>query len=313
MPKAAFLIAGSPNPAFYSQIAAISLNLRSLPWNNWSYSIHAFFGGEYSQNDQADLERWIPYLQDVEITRVSQESYAKNGNWAQCDALMLSAPRDADVLVALDADTLPVAGFEQVLNHVLKTKSIAGVIAHFIFPGAKSPEDWNAIAKTLINKPLDFQFKYTLVGPTESEARRQAPFYLNGGVVFYSSACFSEFVDRYFNLRKRLMKHMEATDFSSQVATTLACADLNIPTCALPMRFNYPNDIRADQLHPGEQEKVIFYHYLRTNKFNRQEIFTSSENYENFISLDLSGPNRRFQQAVRESLGEQFPFVNLSK
>lgn len=308
MPKVAFVIPGSPTPAFYSQIAAISLALRTLPWTRWTPSIHAFFGGEYTPDECTILSRWIPHLQDVTITRVSQERFAREDNWAQCDVAMLSAPRDADVLVALDADTLPVAGLENILDRVHNSKSIAGVMAHFPFPGARGPEEWNSLAETLIGRSIDFPYTHSLVGPDEPEARRRAPFYLNGGVVFYSRACFGPFLRKYLSLRNRLMREMTATDFSSQVAHTLAIAEREIPAIELPMRYNFPNDEASERLHPVEALEVVIYHYLRTDQFDRHTIFTTRAAYDEFLSLQLSGPNLRFQNAVREILGEEYPF-----
>lgn len=308
MPKVAFLIPASPTVAFYSQIAAISRALHSLSWSNWEPSIHAHFGGELAAGEGTTLEQWLPHLQDVELTRVSQRLYANQGNWAQCDATIISAPRDADVLVSLDADTLPVDGFEDVLDRVKETRCIAGAIAHYPFPGATGPDDWNAMAQAYIGKTLEFSYTHSLVRPGEPDARRQAPFYLNGGVVFYSRDCFDAFALSYLPLREKLMGTMDNNDFSSQVATTLAIADGNIPTWSLPMRYNFPNDEVAEQLHPEESKNVVFHHYLRTAHFNRHEIFTTPEAYGKFMSLALHGPNLRFQSAVEEVLGNDYPF-----
>lgn len=308
MPKVAFLIPASPTDAFYSQIAAISRGLKALRWSAWEPSIHAFFGG----NDPADagdtLDQWLPHLQDVEMTRVSQLNYIKQGNWAQCDATIISAPRDADVLVSLDADTFPAGEFEDVLDRVMQTQCIAGVIAHYPFPGSKGMDDWNVMAKAYISRPLDFSFTHSLVGPDEAEARRQAPFYLNGGVVFYSRTCFDAFAAKYLSLRAVLMRTMENNDFSSQVATTLAIADASIPSWSLPMRYNFPNDAIAQQLQPEESKNVIFHHYLRTSRFNRHAIFATAAEYNSFMALELDGPDLKFQEDVRNVLGTKYPF-----
>lgn len=308
MPKVAFLIPASPTDAFYSQIAAISRGLKALRWSAWEPSIHAFFGG----NDPADagdtLDQWLPHLQDVEMTRVSQLNYIKQGNWAQCDATIISAPRDADVLVSLDADTLPVGEFEDVLDRVMETQCIAGVLAHYPFPGSTGMDGWNEIAKYHIGKPLAFSHTHSLVGPGEPENRRQAPFYINGGVIFYSRECFGKFSRSYLPLREKLMSIMENNDFASQVANTLAIADGNILTWALPMRYNFPNDEIAQQLHPEESQNVIIHHYLRTARFNRHEIFTTAGAYDKFLELELDGPDLRFQKDVRKVLGADYPF-----
>lgn len=250
------------------------------------------------------------------MTRVSPKHFARDDNWAQCDASLLSAPRDADVLVSLDADTLPVSGFEEVLDHVMNTQSIAGVMAHFPFPGSKGAADWNDIASAVIGKPLFCLYTHSLVGPEEPDERRCAPFYVNGGVIFFARGCFGRFLDRYLTLRPRVIERMSAlidpgiaSDFSFQAATTLAIMDSEIPVWSLPMRYNFPNDELADRLHPQESGHAAIYHYLRKDQFDRHEIFTTAEAYAQFLSLPLSGPNSRFQDAVRRVLGTEYPFA----
>jgi hypothetical protein len=44
VPKIAILIAGSPNAAFYSQVAAISAALRALPWARWEPAPYLYLG-----------------------------------------------------------------------------------------------------------------------------------------------------------------------------------------------------------------------------------------------------------------------------
>ena len=61
MRTVAFLIAASPNDAFYSQIAAISAALRCLDWVRWRPSVHVFVGGE-------------PVLRDGRLVRIDQDA-----------------------------------------------------------------------------------------------------------------------------------------------------------------------------------------------------------------------------------------------
>lgn len=312
MPKVSFIIPGSPNDAFYSQIAAISHSLSRLNWHRWEYGIHAYFGGHHQASDGPVLMRWLPYLQDVTITRVSERHYCRDENWAQCDEVMISAPRDADVIAAVDADTLPVADIESVLDEVRAANCVAGVTAHFPFPGAGGMDHWNRIAQETIGKNLDFDYTHSLVAPGEPDDRRRAPFYLNGGVVFYSRNSFNRIFRRYMRIRRKLMQSMTANDFSAQVATTLAIADQQVPIKALPMRFNFPNDLLAQTLHPDELSEVVIFHYLRTDVFNRHAIFASAEEYQRFMAMELHGPNLVFRDKVRTIFGEQYPFPPVS-
>jgi hypothetical protein len=244
----------------------------------------------------------------VHIARTSESDFTEMGNWSQVDASIATAPRDCDAFLCLDADTLPVADFESVLDRVVDGNLVAGVTAHFPVPPATDPQgDWQRWA-ALIDQPIEMAHTHSLVFPHEPVERRISPFYLNGGVVFFSGAAFDRFVPACLRLRHKLMGIMEDTNFSAQVAFTLAVTEQKLKTWALPMRYNFPNDAIAEQLHPDELDHVAIFHYLRTEPFDRHRIFASRDEYESFLSLPLDGVNARFQQAVRRVIGETYPF-----
>jgi hypothetical protein len=76
----------------------------------------------------------------------------------------------------------------------------------------------------------------------------------------------------------------------------------------LPLRYNFPNDPIAVELHPREAENVVIYHYLRKTEFDRHLIFTSRAEYERFLALPLEGVNLQFRDAVRRVIGDTYPF-----
>jgi arginase family enzyme len=119
MPKVAFLVPASPNAGFYSQIAALNLALKKLSWGRWEPELCVTMGARSFPADVNDaFERWLDYVKDFAFSYVSQTRWERMNNWAQVDATLLNAPRDADVYVTLDADTLPVANLEAVLEAV---------------------------------------------------------------------------------------------------------------------------------------------------------------------------------------------------
>ena len=132
MKKVAILIPASPNSAFFSQIAAFTLALSRLDWRRWDPTVYVFLGGE---PDFGALQAWRPYLRDTMMTFVSASlSDAHRFYYAQIDSVFRCAPTDADVLIRMDADTLIVRNFEDLLDYVVDTNSVAGVTAHFPFP-----------------------------------------------------------------------------------------------------------------------------------------------------------------------------------
>ncbi len=75
------------------------------------------------------------------------------------------------------------------------------------------------------------------------------------------------------------------------------------------MRYNFPNDPIAEQMYPAELDRAVVFHYLRTDTFDRHQIFVTTEQYQRFLALHLQGVNRRFQEAVRTIIGERYPFA----
>jgi hypothetical protein len=269
-----------------------------------------YVGGPH---DPTTLEEWRPHLHGVEIHWTSAARFALAGDWAQSDDVFVSAP-DADVLLAMDADTLPIDTLEPVLERVCETGAIAGVIAHYPpFPQALRPasnrEEWRQLSQGLLDAPLDFSYSYTLMDAEVQAEQRATPFYLNFGVVFFPREAFRCIAPMYLAIRPRLMERMLYPDFSGQAALTLAIAAEGCKTWALPMRYNFPNDPIAEQMYPVELERAVVFHYLRTTTFDRHQIFASAQQYEKFLSFDLQGVNLRFQDAVRRIIGERYPFA----
>jgi hypothetical protein len=304
VPKFAILIAGSPSAAFYSQVAATAAALRALPWSRWEPVPHLYLGGDV---DPGEFYRWRPHLGDVAVSLVAPSRFAREGDWAQSDDVFVLAPRDADVLVAMDADVLPVGPLEEILDLVAEAEVVAGTLAHAAFPGTASPaDDWERVADGLVDA-LAFDYEYSLLRYPQTRDNR-IPFYLNFGVVLFSRSAFELLVPEFLGLRPAVASRMSDDDFSAQVALALAIAKTQVRALPLPLRFNFPNDPLAEKLYPEELDAVRAIHYLRTDRFDRHRIFASPDEYARFLELPLDGANRSFRDAVGRLLGERYPF-----
>lgn len=308
MPKVVVLVAASPTAAFYSQIAALRRALLALDWRRWETGLCVFVGGEPGDGSTSE---WLPFLPDTAFVRASSVRSERYPIWAQSDDIFRVAPWVADVFVVMDADTLPVAGFEDVLDEVASRGCMAGVIAHNApppFPGMEQRKYWETISDGLVAQPLDFDHRYSLLPESTPIERRESPFYVNFGVVFFARTAYSEMAPAYLRIRDSVEPRMHAPYFSGQVALTLAAANTATPTWSLPMRFNFPNDPGAAELYPQEAENAVIYHYLRTLNFDRQRIFSSQNDYEAFLRLELTGVDRAFRDCVCRQLGSSYPF-----
>ncbi len=316
MRTVAFLIAASPNDAFYSQIAALSAALRGLDWVKWRPSVHVFLGGDGTTDP---IAKWRFFLQGIEIRWTPTWRYDRDGDWAQSDDVFRCAPQEADVLVALDADTFPIRTLEPFIERVHELRTVAGVVAHYptILPladqraGAVPPSlrrAWEQLADGLIHAPLDFAFTHTLVGADRPVRDRHTPFYLNFGMVAFPRPDFDRIAPLYLELRPQVMPRLTNGDFSGQAALALAIAQERCRTWALPLRYNFPNDPVAETMYPDELSRIVLLHYLRTAVIDRHRIFATAEDFLAFISRPLEGANRVLQSAVLALFGRDYPF-----
>lgn len=303
MPRVAIVIPASCNPAFLSQIAAMHRALFTLGWTRWEPSVHVMFGGPM---DAAALEQWRPHLGRATMTFLAPLDFAAKGIWAQADAELTAAPRDADVVLAMDADTIIVRNIETVLDQVLIEKAIAGCMAHYRMPvwnDQPEREVWASLADGLTDAPLDFVHRYSMNPDAEP-----APFYLNFGAVFVESGALQGILRHFVPFRTALAERLPKPVFSAQVALTLAAAEAGVKQIVLPERYNFPNDPLSARLYPDELREAAVFHYLRPKDFDRAKVFASAAAYDAFMASDLAGVNLAFRDAVRAVLGPRYPF-----
>lgn len=281
-----------------------------LPWKRWMPSILVCLGEDASLES---LARWREYLPDVALASVSPAEAGRTPwFYAQIDAGYRWAPADADVLVRLDADTLPVGDFEDLLDFVAERNAIAGVMAHFAFPAAPDTtarDTWIELASALLGRRIPFDHAYSLATADVHEADRYTPFYVNDGAVFIAGKVFRRFAEAFLALRPQVMPRLFAPYYAGQIALSLAAAQIGVRTCALPMRYNFPNDERAAARFPEELHAVKIFHYLRTEAFARETIFADADGYTAFLSRRLTGVDGVFQFHVRRIFGDAYPFA----
>jgi hypothetical protein len=75
------------------------------------------------------------------------------------------------------------------------------------------------------------------------------------------------------------------------------------------MRFNFPNDRRADRVHGAELDRAVLIHYLRNDLFDRHRIFSEQPAFDQFLSMKLEGSDRIFQDRVAQVTGGRYPFA----
>jgi hypothetical protein len=306
--KIEFLIPGSPTEAFYSQAAMFRLGLDSLGGIYARARIALCLGA----GQQTDIPaRWQPHLDRVDVCWAPVDYFLRDGHPGTYRYEVLDP--NCDVSVLCDADTLLVAAFDpgDLLAFVARP-AIRGVIAHYPPPlrdaagrdySDRGPDDfWTLLAARTLGRDLPAEHHYTL-----SSAQTPCPFYVNYGFVLGQYELLRRLRAKLAWLLPRIRETL-ANRFVDQMGLTLGCAAGDIPTEALPIRYNFPNDPVADARYPGELAAVKLIHFLRTDHFDRGRIFTSAAEFESFLELELTGSNLLFQKRVREITAGSYPF-----
>lgn len=303
--KLDFLIPGSPNDAFFSQIAFFRMCLDRIGGYYKDARLVATFGDHTTESIPDD---WQPYFKNIDVVW-SHPIGAKNpGYRAQHYRRFELVRPDADLAVLCDADTAIFQGFPELIQKCQSSPALFGVIAHnhFFWEGKdRNPlQEWPEISQLVLGKNIKLRYNYTLRKPSPTP---EAPFYINYGFLAGTPELLSRLYYRDCEIIDRVSSFVG--DFwGPQVSLALSVEDMNIPSEALPMRYNYPNDRRADNRYPDELKNIILMHYLRHTIFDRQKIFTSPQEFENFQKLDLIGSNLVFQKHVMKITNRIYPF-----
>lgn len=328
-PKVEFLICGSPNDAFYSQIAFFRLALDSFG-ERWKQArVVAVFGDE---NPPPLPDRWKAYFKNIEVVYADPEEFRRTGFYAASDLRFELVDPDSDLSCICDADTAFIRPLPQdLLDEIKASPAVMGVIVHIPFsmggradelfplqnekggeaevqrlPADTPPhEAWEKLGHAILGRSPDMSYRYNLLEPPSTE---RSPFYINYGFLAAPPQLMRELYRGIREVEPKVIS-MVGNGFYGQVTITMAAEKLNLPVRALPMRFNYPNDRKADRLHPDEMRNMVLCHYLRHSRFNRHHIFTSPKAFNDFLGRYLIGSDRVFQVYVNEITGGRYPFA----
>lgn len=310
--KLDFLIAGSLTPSFLSQIAFFRLCLDHLGGVCQQARVVAVFGDHTTTKLPT---RWARHYHNIEVVWAHPVGAHNPGYQAQHLRRFEIMREDADLVFICDADTAFLRTPDMLIRLLMERPALAGVIAHYPFTFKRrsfpwlarrfSERHWARLATATIGKPMAMPHRYSLL---PDEAKLRAPFYINYGLLAGTPELLAQFYHRDLQLQNQASEQV-GPFWGPQVSLALTCADLGLPTVALPMRYNFPNDEVADRLHADELQQVVMMHYLRVTHFRRDQIFAEKENFDRFLKLELSGSNRVFQDHVALVTGGAYPFA----
>jgi hypothetical protein len=297
-----FVIPASPTDSFYSQLAMFRLALDSLGSVFRDARLVAVFGDTVVSPLP---EKWAPYFNRIEIAWTDCSDFEAMSYHATGERCFEAFRESADIVILCDADTLPLRAFSDLFDRLIRSPAIAGVIANRHIPWNKSSgnaeDDWQAISTAILGRGIELRHNYTF------ESSRRCPFYINWGFMAATPRIFSS-IGEHFRASWSRVDCFLNSFFSSQVAIALIIDESQLPTLALPRRFNFANNSAYDDLYPHELDAIVIFHYCSTEYFNRHRIFTSQARFTKFLALELTGGNRVFQDRVRAITGGVYPF-----
>ena len=306
--KLDFLLCGSANDAFFSQIAFFALCLNKLGGMYAGARVAAVFG-DY---EVAEIPaRWRKFFKRIDVywgsSSLIPDAGSHNDPYQGRHYRRFEIMRtDADLVFLCDADVAPVSRFDGLIADLTREPSLAATMAyhHFAYGDGRriDPEtDWPEISRFVIGKAVERPYRHTF------DPAHSAPFYINFGVFVGTPHLLEKFYARAVQLQPLVCEFTNSWH-STQIVVPLVCADLGLPTTSLPVRYNCPNDERPEKLYPEEVEHVKFIHYMKTGEFDRHELFTDETCFNDFIGQKMKGVNEVFRRHVHDVTKGIYPF-----
>jgi len=295
-----FSIPGEVTDGFLSQIAMFALALRALPAPIGQARIIAYLG---CTPGVCIPPRWQPYLQDIEIRLIHRPESEKQGI-IQAPLRFCQDDPTLDYVILCDADTLILGDISEVLSLLGHGFPAAGVIAHGAPFGI---EEWNRLSTQLTGSSIALPYMYTL-WDLKTAHKERAPFYVNHGFLAFRADALRDFSAPYLKMRKVVADSIERSFFTGQVALSLTLNALGWRGAALPMRYNFPNDPRALNLHAHESQHIRVLHYLREHHFQRAHLFADADSFHAFLDTAPEAPDQPLHDAITRLTGACYPF-----
>ena len=292
----------SPTPDFFWRIHFMAASLRRLEASLGSYLLVVCVGGDVEPEDLYETQPWSKEYPII-WRWADREKFRRYNYWETSQETFRQPVRGRMVMCA-DADVIFVRDFSGLLRELEEAPAITGVIAHA--PPIRGPELmdlWPRLCRSYGVPVPPSIHEYT--GWSFMTADRMTPVYYNFGMVLMP-AQFMEVLNAEMEPANNFVHANLDTFFRFQIGLTLAIQKAGLPTRALPLRYNFPNDPQFDQKYPDELTQIRILHYLRCEIVHRERDFTDLRNIAGLIArTDLASSN----EILRETVAALYPVV----
>lgn len=272
----------SPKPEFYSQIRLLAQSLARLGPPYSTATIQVSVGERPHPDAVAAANHWATAF-PVEWYVVPDAVYESAPHPAWVSGLgRYARASDADVVILCDADTCPVARFDELLAQLdRRPPTIAGLQAHYSpFRKLDSETTWRRLLRDIGEPDATPKLRYSMdVGQVQGPC----PPYFNYGFVAFNASAFRAIAPVMAHYLHTACDALPGNPFAAQVALTLALTAVRADVIQLGHEFNCANDdvLTSHGLVAIDDVRVI--HYLRGDEFNRHEFLCNRDRFDDFI------------------------------
>jgi hypothetical protein len=290
----------SPTPDFFRRIHFMAASLRQT---GGALADHVFVVCVGGDEEPRDLYSDLSWSKNYPITWnwADRERFRRDSFW-ETSREIFRQPIRGDFVMCADADVIFVRDFSELLEELKHSPAVAGVVAHAPpFPKLPPSEIWDRLCADYgvpvppsIHEHTGWEFM------VKAPQHRFTPIYYNFGMVIAPGEMMDAIGSTITEADDLVTKRLE-TFFRFQIALTLAIQKHNLPSRALPLRYNFPNDPGFDQKYPEELAQVRVLHYLRCEIVHRENDFADLDRIAALIRRrDLAGSNEVLRRRVEE-------------
>ncbi len=292
----------SPTPDFFRRIHFMAASLRRLEGMLGRWTLTVCVGGDVEAENLSETQPWSKNY-PVTWRWVDREKFRRDNYW-ETSREVFRQPIRGRIVICADADVIFVRDFSDLLHELHRDPAVAGVIAHA--PPVRGPEMadlWPRLCERYgvpVPPPI-----HQHTGWDFMTKNRMTPVYYNFGAVFVPADLMGSLAAE-IEPADNFVSSILETFFRFQIALTLSIQKAGLPARALPLRYNFPNDRRFDERHPGELAAIRILHYLRHEIVHREDDFADLSRVAALIGRgDLRGSN----EVLRKTLEMLYPAV----
>jgi hypothetical protein len=294
----------SPTVPFLRMVRCLVTSLRHFGGLYADAKVVVTIGDPVIEDKKVRAENpWLEKL-GIETRWVPEDLYARDIYYATANQ-RFCYEYSSDMVLMLDADMLVARPFDDLVMKLFKEQKMGGVI------GFACPFDdfsmWERLYAVCDAGPVRAIHQHTGWPYIFPERPRFGPAYFNLGFLMMPSSVATAVGSVIYDLMHRVSS-VDESYYRCQFAFGLAVCKLGIPYDCLPLRYNFPNNMELEALHPNEQVSATILHLFaakihsiwKAQGVGKRFLYGDDDGIEQLLAReDLAGINKQAQQIFR--------------